>query len=155
MSSTSTIMATHFRREDVLCVRFATHSCPWVPIEGFEASFAATRVCFLAVYVRSSRWRESVSVLCKAGKGFKTMDNVVDYPWQDDLCRPTDCKRPLFCMFLWGENCISWHWKAFKTSTIEHKKSLQKLSPQRSVPLSSQKLKLKNNLALSCIAACE
>jgi len=45
--------------------------------------------------------------------------------------------------------------KTFTTSAIEHKKSLQKLLPQRSVPLSTQRLKLENNLAPSHIAACE
>jgi len=41
------------------------------------------------------------------------------------------------CMFLWGENCVSWRWKAFTTcNVIECKKSLQKLSPQRIVPKS-------------------
>ena len=37
------------------------------------------------------------------------------------------------CMFLWGDNCVSWHWKAFTTSTTQRKKSLLKLSPQPSV----------------------
>jgi len=32
--STSTIMATILRREDVLCT-IAAHPCSWVPLEGF------------------------------------------------------------------------------------------------------------------------
>ena len=58
------------------------------------------------------------------------------------------------------------HWEAKKaskafygylwaTSTIECKKLLQKLSPQCSVFISSQKIKLENNLAPLHITACE
>jgi len=36
----------------------------------------------------------------KLEKGCKTVDDIVVYPRQDDSCRPTDCKRPLFLLRL-------------------------------------------------------
>ena len=41
-------------------------------------------------------------------------------------------------------------WKAFTSSTIAFKKSLQKLTPQRSVPLSNQKVKLEKTTLHLC-----
>ena len=70
--------------------------------------------------------------LPKLKKGFKTVDTIVPMARQFMPSILCSC-----CMFLWGDNCVSWRWKAFTTSTIECKKSLQTLSPQRSYQVKS------------------
>jgi len=143
-------MATHFRREDVLCT-IATHPCPWVPTEGFW-SILRRRMSllpvFLAVYVSPSlqfsgggKVYVCKPYFAKLEKGCKTIHAFQQIV--SDLCP--------YCMFLWWCQLHFLTLKGFTTSTVGCMKSLLKLSPQRSVPLSSQMLNWRTILHLRAL----
>ena len=144
--STSMIMATKFGRKDVLCticyppLHAGTHRRLLKPPSPPNESASHFCQCMWAHHggVRAYACMPCFAKLEKGCKMIHAVQQIVS-----DLC---SC-----CMFLWGDNCISWHWKAFTTSTIERKK----LSPQCSIPLSSQKLRTWKQSCALHITACE
>jgi len=122
------------------CVSFAAHHCSWVPIHVEGIWSLLCRSSLLPVFWLSTRAHIVVEGECIKLCSVK-LDNIHVVPMVhgktihavqqivSDFC---SC-----CMFLGGENCVSWRWKAFTTSSIiERKKSLRKLSPQCIVPKS-------------------